>query len=200
MRDFKQEMQAWSFWDADCEAHFRSWDFPYARILQNRADVVALCEWMEAHDIRSYLEVGIWSGKLVSLLHSLFQFEKVAICDIRDADKFGVEITVPPETHCFWGSSCTAEYVQWREQLGPIDLVLIDGAHGLEAVVADFEINRRLPGTYLAFHDVCNPRTPAVQHFWNHVPGEKLTLSQAFEEPELKHLEPMGIGIWKIPR
>lgn len=200
MRDFNQEIQGWPFWDAECEANFRTWNFPYPYILQNRADVVALCEWIEAQHIRSYLEVGIWSGKLVSLLHSLFQFEKVAVCDIRDADKFGVEITVPPETACFWGDSCSQAYVQWREALGPIDLVLIDGAHGLDAVVADFEINRRFPGKYLAFHDVTNPRTPAVGHFWNHVPGEKWTISQPFAEPDLSHLAPMGIGIWTILR
>lgn len=200
MRDFNREIQGGSFWDADCEAHFRSGPFPYPYILQNRADVVALCEWMEAHQIRSYLEVGIWTGKLVSLLHSLFQFDKLAVCDIRDAEKFGLEITVPAETHCFWGDSCSPAYIAWRKALGPIDLVLIDGAHGLDAVVADFEINRVLPGKYLAFHDVTNPRTPEVSHFWRHVPGEKWTISQPFAEPELVDLAPMGIGIWKIPR
>ncbi|PIQ25583.1 hypothetical protein COW36_21305 [bacterium (Candidatus Blackallbacteria) CG17_big_fil_post_rev_8_21_14_2_50_48_46] len=199
MRDFKQETEAWKFWDAACEARYQGNEFPYPYILQNRADVIALCEWIETQAIRSYLEIGIWSGKLVSLLHSLFQFEKLAVCDLRDADKFGVEIKVPPETLCFWGDSCSNDYMNWRKNLGEIDLVLIDGAHSLEAVMADFEINRHYPTRYLAFHDIGNPRTPDIVRFWNALPGEKWSFCQPFSEPELQDLAPMGIGVWKVP-
>lgn len=199
MRDFSLALQGWPFWNTDCEAHWQDTKFPHARILQNRADILQFCIWIQAQQIRSYLEIGIWSGHLVTLLQHLFQFEKVAICDIRDAEKFGVEITVPPETHCFWGDSCSPEYIAWRQQLGPIDLVLIDGAHSLEALIADFEINRHGPGRFLAFHDVCNPRTPEVQVFWQKLPGPKWTICQPFMEPELRAMAPMGIGIWQIP-
>src|SRR5262245_50417355 len=70
VRDFQTELAPTPFWDQDVEAIFEAnGEALVDRPLQCREEVQALCEFIEAHRIRSYLEIGVWTGRLVSLLH-----------------------------------------------------------------------------------------------------------------------------------
>jgi hypothetical protein len=199
-RDFRRELASFRCYDREAERVSERVGAPVVDcILQNREELIALCEWMEERRIRSYLEIGIWTGRLISALHSVFEFKIVAACDIFEAPtKFGLDVAVPPETELFVGDSTSHAYVDWRRQLGEIDLVFIDGDHSFEVVTRDFEINRPLPHRYLAFHDICgsNRWTVDVRRFWDGLTsGFKQEIVLPHVELGLPH-STMGIGIW----
>ena len=164
--------------------------------MQNRQELLALCAWIETQQIRSYLEIGIWTGQLISCLDELFGFDKLAVCDLRQAEQLGLPIQVPVRTQTFWGSSHSIEFMAWRHALGPMDLVFIDGDHSLAGVKRDFELNLRYPHRYLAFHDIAGstPSTVGVRSFWEGLPGIKHEI--ILPNPENRGMVDMGIGIW----
>jgi hypothetical protein len=161
--------------------------------LQTRAEVEALCAFIEAQRIRSYLEIGIWTGRLVTALHRAFRFDRVAACDHGWAEECGLAITLPPDASFFRGDSDSAAFVAWRSALGPVDLVLIDANHRYRAVKRDYEINRAHPHRFLAFHDITGARrgTEGVARLWSELVGDKTEIVA----PGSK----MGIGILRAP-
>lgn len=167
-------------------------------VLQNPNELFAFCEWIAANEIRSYLEIGIWTGGLLRLLTSIFTFDKVAACDILGAQQYGLEISVPLEVDFFVGNSRSKEFVNWRAGLGNIDLVLIDGDHKYDAIKNDFLINLAFPHRYIAIHDItgANENTQDVKRFWDELSyGQKLEIVRpqpAVDKPDAL----MGIGIW----
>ena len=187
------------FWDADVQRIFEERGEPLADcILQNREEVVALAEWMVERNIRSYLEIGIWTGRLVSALHRVLDLQLVAACDHGWAERCGFSIRLPAEVRFYRGDSGSEGYRRFREALGPVDLVLIDGNHGYRAVMEDFEINRRLPHRFLAFHDItgAHPATVGVRRVWESIDtGYKAEIVRPFRELGLPH-STMGIGLW----
>ena len=167
-------------------------------ILQNREEVVALCEFIERERIRSYLEIGVWTGRLLSALHRIFRFDLVAACDHGWAERCGFTISLPPGTRFLRADSGSDAYRRWRAALGPVDLVFIDANHSRRAVERDFEINRRFPHRYLAFHDIrgTRPGTGGVGRFWRSLRhGRKLEIVRPHAELGLDRTT-MGIGIW----
>ena len=199
-RDFRSELAGTKCFDADVDRIARTTGVPRADcVLQNREELIALCEWIDSHGIRSYLEIGVWTGRLLTTLHRLFKFDFLAACDILEAfEKFGLEVSLPAHTDLFVGDSCSDGYVEWRRNLGPIDLVFIDGDHSYEAVKRDFALNRELPHRYLAFHDITgrDPWTTGVGRFWKELDvGTKREIVLPHRELGLDH-STMGIGIW----
>ena len=179
-------------WDAEVQSVYEARGEPVVDcILQSREELCALCEFMEARQVRSYLEIGIWTGRLLAALDRLFPLEPLAACDHRWAERLGLHIQVPPRARVLWGDSGSPAYRRWREELGPIDLVLVDADHSYRGVRRDFEINRELPHRFLAFHDITggSRHTEGVGRFWRELKeGHKLEL--------VGGPWPMGIGIW----
>jgi hypothetical protein len=163
-------------------------------VVQQREELIAFCEWIESQQIRSYLEIGVWTGRLVSVLQALFQFKPVAACDLGLAGELGQRVYLPREIYFLPANSHSLEYQAWREQFGMIDLVLIDGDHSYDSVKRDFEINRRYPHRFLVFHDIANqdPTSVGVSRFWKELEGNKLEIHR----PDLNLRSRMGIGIW----
>ena len=60
MRNFQQEVSHLKCWDSDTEAFILENGHAPDILLQNSAELEAFCEWIEAHQIRSYLEIGIF--------------------------------------------------------------------------------------------------------------------------------------------
>jgi hypothetical protein len=200
-RDFRSELASMRCYDAEVQQSSETIGAPVADCaLQNREELISLCRWIEAHRIRSYVEIGIWTGQLISALHKLFRFDVLGACDVLEAEtKFGLKISIPYETDLFVGDSASDEYVEWRRTLGPVDLVLIDGDHSYEAVRRDFEINSQLPSRYLAFHDITGRDrwTVGVGRFWEELNvGHKYEIVRPHLELGLAH-STMGIGIWR---
>lgn len=168
-------------------------------ILQNREELIGLCEHIAAQGIRRYLEIGIWTGRLISTLHRLFDFDVVAAADLGVAEGLGLPLRLPFGATFFRGDSTSTAYRQWRSGLGPLDLVLIDGDHSYAGVRRDFEINRAFPSRWLAFHDILGgePSTEGVGIFWRELAGDKIEIVRP--HLELGRRSTMGIGLWRNP-
>lgn len=186
-------------WDAETQRIFEARGEPVDDcILQNREELIGLCELIARFDVRSFLEIGIWTGRLVSTLHRLFAFDKAAACDHGYAESLGLTIAVPADVALLRADSDSPAFQRWRQDLGHIDLVFIDANHSYRAVRRDFEINRAFPHRFLAFHDIvgANRHTVGVARFWRELnEGHKL-------EIVCPHVEigapaaTMGIGVW----
>ncbi len=199
MRDYRRELANEPCWDARAQRLFDiHGEVLDDIILQNREELIALCGFIEAYDIRSYLEIGTWTGRLVRTLHRLFRFEKVAACDDGYARRFGLSITLPREAAYLEAPSGSSAFESWRAGLGHLDLVLIDANHAYHAVKRDFEINRRYPHRFLAFHDIAGttPQTRGVRRFWAELhEGSRIEIVHPHRELGLETTT-MGIGIW----
>lgn len=197
--DFRAAIAGDKFWDRHTQRIFEQKNEAIEDcVLQNREEVLGLMEFIETHRIRSYLEIGVWTGKLVSLLHREFEFDRVAAADEGYAKTKGLNIALPTEAHVFWGDSASNEFESWRASLGSIDLVFIDANHNYTGVKRDFEINRKYPHRFLALHDItgANRWTTGVKKFWNELDeGFQWEIKRPHAELGLDH-SIMGIGIW----
>lgn len=191
-RDFRREISSAKCWDQDCQQAMENGSrLPPQAILQNREELIALCAWMESEKIRSYLEIGVYNGHLLNLLQRLFRFTKVAGCDQTPNFK-----PLPP-LQAYWGSSHSSAFQKWRQQLGHVDLVLIDGDHSYAGVKQDFAIQRWYPHRFLVFHDIrgTDPMTVGVRQFWEELDGHKLEIVRPHVEIGAQD-SGMGLGIW----
>ena len=198
-RDLRHALAPFKCWDQQTQAIFEQHNEALEDcILQNREEVIGLAEFIEANEIRSYLEIGIWTGRLVSALHAVFNFDRVAAADQGYAKTRGMPIHLPTDAEVFWGDSDSEAFMEWRAGLGHIDLVFIDANHSEQAVRRDFEINRQFPHRFLAFHDIMgtNRWTVGVKRFWEGLSeGHKVEICRPHAELGLD-MSTMGIGIW----
>ena len=201
MRDFRHELRHDKCWDRSTQALFEQHGEPLEDcILQNREELIGLCQFIEERQIRSYLEIGIWTGRLVSTLHRLFSFELVAACDHGWARQLGLPMALPDDVLFYDGDSASDGFRQWRAALGRVDLVLIDANHSYHAVRGDLELNRQYPHRFVALHDItgANRHTAGVKRLWNELQGHKHEIICPHLELGLQH-STMGIGVWGNP-
>lgn len=185
-------------WDSATEALFLERGEPLRDcLLQNREELIALCELIETRGVRSWLEVGAWTGRLTEALHRLFRFDTVAVCDDGYCRRFGFELHTPADARVFVGSSRGEDFEEWRRELGHVDLVFIDADHSYRGVRRDFEIQRTHPHRFLAFHDISgsNRHTRGVARFWRELEGDRLEILRPHRELGLDYTT-MGIGLW----
>ena len=168
--------------------------------LQCREELIGLCEFIDRNAIRSYLEIGVWTGRLTTVLNEIFNFDLVAGCDLGFAESLGLDIRLPFGTKFFHGDSHSDAFVAWRHDLGHIDLVMIDGDHSYGSVSLDWAINRAFSHRFIAFHDITgtDPNCIGVKKLWNEIGGEKSTIIKPNRELGLAY-STMGIGIVAAP-
>ena len=198
MRDFRAELAGDKCWDRVTEALVAEHGEPLEdAILQNREELIGLCELIERERIESYLEIGVWTGALVRTLHRLFRFRTVAACDQGYAETLGLAIRLPDGARFFRGNSESDGFQRFRAALGHVDLTLVDANHAHHAVARDFAINRAHPHRFLAFHDITGGRrqTTGVARFWRELEGDKLEIVRPHRE--LDAASTMGIGVWR---
>jgi len=183
-RDFRAELSHDRCWDAQTEAIFQArGEAIDDAILQNREELIGLCEFIEAHQIRSYLEIGAWTGRLACTLHRLFRFDRVAVCDDGYSATFGLPFHLPDGAHFLQARSESAAFLEWRAQLGAIDLVFIDANHA----------NRHTLGVRRFWQELeARPPLEAGQPLEG---GERIEIVRPHLELGLDH-SIMGIGIW----
>ena len=198
MRDLRAALAGTKCWDLQTQALYEQHGEALEDCaLQNREELLGLCEFIRARGIRSYLEIGVWTGRTVQALHRIFDFDKVAVCDHGWARQRGLPMHVPAAADWLQADSDSPEFLRWREGLGQVDLVLIDANHRYHAVKRDFEINRRFPHRFLALHDITgfHPATRGVARLWRELEGEKLEIVRPHRELGVED-STMGIGIW----
>lgn len=184
-------------WDEEVEAVYAARGEPLVdALLQDREELVAFAAFIAEKQVRSYLEIGLWTGRTLCALHRVFGFGKVAGCDHGWAQRLGLPLHLPPDAAFFAGDSDSEDFLRWREGLGHIDLVLIDANHRYNAVRRDVEINRRFPHRFLALHDILgrDRATAGVGRLWRELEGNKRALIRPPDAPGYGRA--MGIGIW----
>jgi hypothetical protein len=196
---YRDALRAERCWDARTQALYEAHGEPLDDcMLQNREELIALCDLIAAWRVRSFLEIGVWTGRLVSTLHRIFAFDKVAACDHGYAETLGLTISLPPDAHWLRADSDSPAHLDWRQALGHFDLVFIDADHRYHAVKRDFALNKALPHRFLAFHDIAgkNRHTVGVKRFWDEL-DEGYKLELLYPHPEVGSPTPtMGIGVW----
>ena len=201
-RDFRRELRHDRCWDPGVQARYEHTGEPLEDcILQNRAELIRLCEFIEANQVRSYLEIGLWTGRLLSALHRIFQFDAVAGCDDGYAQGLGLPLTLPAEAMLYRGDSASSGFHRFRRQLGHVDLVMVDGNHHYAGVKRDIEQQLLHPHRFLALHDItgANRHTTGVGRLWAELTGgHKTQILEPHLELGLDH-SVMGIGIWRPP-
>ena len=202
MRDFRALLADLPCWDRAAEASFETnGEALVDCALQNREELIGLSELIEEQRVRSYLEIGVWTGRTLSALHGIFRFDLVAACDHGWARRFGLPVSLPPETRLFAGDSESDAYLAWRAGLGPVDLVLIDANHAYHAVRRDLERNTAFPGRFLALHDITGYRraTTGVARLWREVVASGRGRCREIVRPHRElglDRSTMGIGVW----
>lgn len=188
------------FWDQEVEEIFKEQGLPlFDACLQVRQEVEALADWIETNKIRSYLEIGIWTGKLISSLENAFHFEKLAACDIKAATAYDLEINLPSKTDLFHGNCLSPIFINWRNKLGPVDLVMIDVDHSFETTLRAVEVNASLKSKYIALCGISDQHRGinGVRSVWNDINAEKIEIIKPHSEIGLEH-STIGIGIIRV--
>lgn len=200
LRDYRNLLAGVPCWDGAAEEAFVRHGEPLVdAALQIREELVALCEFLEEHEVRSYLEIGVWTGRTLSALHAIFRFDRVAACDHGWARRHGLSIRLPPDAVVYEGDAESDGFLAWREALGHVDFVLVDGNHAYHAVRGDVERNRRFPHRFLAMHDITGYRraTTGVRRLWHELAAgspRRWEILRPHREIGLDH-STMGIGI-----
>lgn len=188
------------FWDQDVESSFKENGFPiFDACLQIRAEVEALADWIEANKIKSYLELGVWTGKLISSLEGAFKFEKLAACDTKAATVYNFDVNLPEKTNFFHGNCLSPIFLNWRHKLGPVDLVFIDVDHTYDATMKALQANASMKSKYIALCGISDKHRGinGVISVWNEMKGEKIEIIKPHSEIGLDH-STIGIGIIKV--
>ena len=163
-------------------------------MLQWKTELQEFCQFMIHQRIRSFLEIGVATGQLCVFLKDTLCLERVYACDINRSPL----LTRRPHIPFYHGDHHGAGYGAWRERIGPIDMVFIDADHK-KGFRKDYEIERRFPHRFIAFHDIANPGYPQLCAFWEHdVQGRKRTFVN--QDPHIKFGVPplrYPFGPWK---
>jgi hypothetical protein len=171
---------------------------------QVEAEVDAFIGLMNELGARSFLEVGSKYGDtLRRVAHGLPRGSRIVSVDL---DKNGPDLrrviamlnAEGYDAHLVAGDSTDTETIRKVSELGPFDVLFIDGNHKLEYVRKDWE-NYGLMARMVGFHDIGwrrpSPEAPhpiLVPQFWDSIKG-------AYRYQEiLLHPAAYGIGVlWR---
>jgi hypothetical protein len=150
--------------------------------LQNRAELAGLVAFMMANGVRSYLEIGTWTGQTLCAVAAAIDLDVVACCDHGYAQRLGLPLHLPPRAWFLRADSDS-------------DMVLVDANHHYRALKRDVALALSSPHRFLALHDITggNRHTRGVKRVWDELDGHKLEIVRA--NPDCAGATSMGIGI-----
>jgi len=187
------------------------------KALQHPEELARFVELVRSEAVCSYLEIGCkFGGTFTAVTRAMPKGARAVAVDLPAGSphwpQSRVSLTACVEqlrkigydTHLLWGDSTDRETIEKVTELGPFDLVLIDGGHTLPVVTSDW-MHFGPIGRMIAFHDIAWHR-PAD---WNgsyqiDVPGlwQRIKTSYRFREIKLDQTgQDNGIGIiWRGAR
>jgi Methyltransferase domain len=158
-----------------------------AHLLQDPEEFISLCQLLRTENVRSYLEIGSFSGGSIELVATyLPKGSRIVVVDkpwnsTKAARLHGVLKRLKQEgydTHLIAGDSTDPKVISAANKLGPYDAVFIDGDHRFSYVKNDW-LNYGAMGRIIGFHDVARdlPQNQyggphEVASFWKSLKGD----------------------------
>ena len=153
-----------------------------AHLMQDRDEFGGFCQLMVAENVRSYLEIGSFSGGSIELAAAVLP-KNSRIVSVDKPWKSTKEYRLRQlmnrlkqegyDSHLIIGDSADPKTISAARKLGPFDVVFIDGDHRLSYVKSDWE-NYGAMARIVGFHDIGRDM-PKDEHggphevasFWN---------------------------------
>lgn len=126
--------------------------------------------------VRRYLEVGVRHGGTflitTELLGRVGEVERAVAVDLDRVPSLEAYAAQRPHVTVVRTDSRSRRFARLVRDLGPFDLVLVDGNHAYDAVRSDVETV--LPHTrMLALHDIVDDASPGVRRMWSELRAER---------------------------
>jgi hypothetical protein len=143
-------------------------------MLQQRQELAALCAFIEANDVKSFLEIGFWTGRLSAFLREHTCIERVYGADLMLAANEGHALHMPHGSVIFVGDSSSPDFVKWRAEIGHVDMVFIDGDHSFDGCMNDWKNAVNSECRFIGVHDIADhyPYTAEVTDAWREIVEE----------------------------
>lgn len=150
-----------------------------------------LADLASKRDVRSYLEIGCRNGLSFSYLSNAFRPASRMVAveypygpwngepkssnkTLKNLVNVCKSLSEEYDVQLLLGNSRDQDVIKRVVELGPYDLIYIDGDHTYEGVKADWE-NYRSIGKIIAFDDIRNTKpsatgdVPGVHRLWNEI-------------------------------
>lgn len=124
---------------------------------------------LSRRSVHSYLEIGVrHGGTFVITVEYMSRFgavERAVAVDLDHVPALDAYAQQRPEVRTVQADSRSRRFARLVRELGPFDLVLVDGNHAYDVVRGDIETV--LPHTsMLALHDIVDDASPGVRRAW----------------------------------
>lgn len=185
-------------------------------IPQRENELRRMLEIMQQYNVTRYLEIGLRHGTTFHWLGERMPFGMIMIGvdwpgalwgnkkeNTREViDAVAVDLKRKGQyPSIIYGDSKSGAVVEQIKEMGPFDMVFIDGDHTEEGVTADFK-NYAPLGNIIAFHDIDvmasnNKRKKqyGVPKLWNEIKTKFARYEEIIDENE----RGMGIGVvWRV--
>lgn len=127
---------------------------------------------LSKYNIESYLEIGTrHGGTFVITVEYLQKFHPLKYSigiDISKCPSLEKYATINSTAKFFRFDSQSTKFENFLAEFGTFDLVLVDGCHGMEACMHDFETIKNR-ANIIVFHDIISDSCPGVVKIWNQV-------------------------------
>jgi predicted O-methyltransferase YrrM len=180
-----------------------------AHLLQdNEGEFIPFCQLMKNENVRSYLEIGSFSGgsietaaqyltvgsRIVSIDKPWKQTKQERLTSILNALK-----QRGYDTHLVVGDSTESRSIYKARKFGPYDAVFIDGNHTFPYVKSDWE-NYGSLGRIVGFHDIAKDKPPhGASAFWNQLKSKYRHVEFISEATRARTDGAFGIGVlWRV--
>ena len=142
-------------------------------MLQDLSEFDQFCKLLVAEKVRSYLEIGCWSGGTIQIIAANVLPPKSRIVAVDKPFKPTKESQLRQtindlrfkkgfDAYVIIGDSADPKIMEAADTLGPYDAVFIDGDHRIEYVKSDWE-NYGKMGRIVGFHDIARD-VPQDEH------------------------------------
>ena len=178
-------------------------------LLQDLEEISGFRQLLSDENVRSYLEIGSFSGGSIEFLASVFpKGSRIVSVDKpwknTKASKLRLVLKklnqMGYDTHLFAGDSADPKIIDPIHKLGPFDAVFIDGDHRLQYVKSDWN-NYGVLGRIVGFHDIARDLPDGsyglcqVASFWQDLKKNYRHVEFISNKTRMGVTVPFGIGV-----